>query len=235
MDGLPRYEVDVGALVRQHDARVVEKARAKAVRRHERAVARRERVLLRARRAVPRHLLLGGAATAVVVLASGWEDWVFGPVATVSAVVLVRAVTVLRHPPPLPEPPVLLTAPPAPPAGSSAAPAVLRLDRVREQLDRLAPLVGPSGREAAADALRAAAEAETALRWQAARLAAVEPHRGAEPALLAALVEGVACQERLVAALADLVAASDPRSPAGGLQDAADALHGLADGLRQVR
>ncbi len=67
---------------------------------------------------------------------------------------------------------------------SAAFPAVRRLEAVREELRRLLPLVAPAGQEAAEEAWQAAAEADTALRWQAARLAAVEPHRGAEPELL---------------------------------------------------
>ncbi|MCU1693273.1 MAG: hypothetical protein JWM64_2364, partial [Frankiales bacterium] len=80
-------------------------------------------------------------------------------------------------------------------------------------------------------------DADTALRWQAARLDAVAPHRGTDPVALQALLDGVACQERLVAGLADLVAASDPHEPGGPgrLEDATDALHGLADGLRRLR
>ncbi|MCY7366402.1 MAG: hypothetical protein LH469_13980, partial [Frankiaceae bacterium] len=62
-----------------------------------------------------------------------------------------------------------------------------------------------------------------------------EPHRGAEPALLRTLEEGVACQERLVGAVADLVAASADPLAGTRLQDATDALHGLAQGLREVR
>ena len=49
------------------------------------------------------------------------------------------------------------------------------------------------------------------------------------------LYAGVEAQERLVTAVADLVAAcADPRASAR-LQDATDALHGLAQGLREVR
>ena len=86
----------------------------------------------------------------------------------------------------------------------------------------------------AAEAWAAAGEADAALRWQAARLAAVEPHRGADAHLMRSLYDGVAAQERLVGAVADLVAASDPLA-VGRLQDATDALHGLAQGLREVR
>jgi hypothetical protein len=49
------------------------------------------------------------------------------------------------------------------------------------------------------------------------------------------LFTGVEAQERLVTAVADLVAACvDPHATAR-LQDATDALHGLAQGLREVR
>lgn len=238
MDGAPwgGKGLDVAALVRQHEAQAAERARAKAARKHEKAVARRERLLARARRAVP---LQGGVAAAgsLLLLLSEGGDWVWGPLATLAAVRAGHAVATLRHPPPVPVAPAALTAPPAPPRASAAWPAVDRLDRAREQVARLAPLVGPSGQAAAGEALAAADDADTALRWQAARLAAVEPHRGTDPVLLAALLDGVGCQERLVAALADLVAASDPRTPAssGTLQDAADRLHGLADGLRELR
>ena len=239
MDGLPRGLdglLDVGALVRRHEVQTAEKARAKLVRKHEQALARRARLLARARRAVPRHAVLGSAAGVLVIASGGWTDWVFGPLAAVSAVVVVRAVTTLRHPPPVPVPPSVLTAPPPVPPDSVAWPAVRRLDGTREQIARLSSLVGPGGRAAAAEALAAADDADTALRWQAVRLAAVEPHRGPDDHLLAALLDGVDGQERLVAAFADLVAASDPRSPAtaASLQDAADRLHGLADGLREL-
>ncbi|MCU1590922.1 MAG: hypothetical protein JWP11_2178, partial [Frankiales bacterium] len=90
-------------------------------------------------------------------------------------------------------------------------------------------------RDAADDAWRCAADNDAALRWQAARLAAVEPHRGAEPALMDLLYGGVVAQERLVAGLADLVSASADPHAVSRLQDATDALHGLASGLREVR
>jgi hypothetical protein len=113
-----------------------------------------------------------------------------------------------------------------PPAHSAAFPAVRRLEAVRAELYRLLPLVAPVGRKAGEEAWQAAAEADTALRWQAARLAAVEPHRGADPELLRHLEDGVACQEQLVTAVADLVAASADPLTRGRLQDATDALHG---------
>jgi hypothetical protein len=189
---------------------------------------------------VPVHGTAAAVGVALVVLTD--QDGLWGTVAAVAGLLAVRAVATLRHPPPVPVAPVLPPpVPPLPPRGSRAEPAVRRLDRVRDELSRLVVLVGPAGREVAEQAWEAAGEADTALRWQAARLAAVEPHLGVEPALLRELDEGVACQERLVAGMADLVAASDPRL-AGAvpgsterLHDAADALHGLACGLRALR
>ena len=119
-------------------------------------------------------------------------------------------------------------------ARSASCAARLRLPS-RSCRPQLLPLVAPAGREAAEEAWHAAAEADTALRWQAARLAAVEPHRGPDPDLARALDDGVACQERLVVAVADLVAASADPLAAGRLQEVADRLHGLAQGLREVR
>ncbi|MCW2608065.1 MAG: hypothetical protein JWO60_2758 [Frankiales bacterium] len=244
MDGLAkrvRREVVHGLVAEMSgaaEALAVERVRAKALRKHEKAVARRERTLARARRAVPVFGVLT-AAGSLLTAQGGLSpiDVVFLPLAVLGATRLASAVSTLRHPPPVPVPAPLLTAPPPPPQGSSAWPAVHRLDRCREQVARLAPLVGPSGQAAAAEALQAGGEADLALRWQAARLGATEEHRGVDPLLLQTLLDGVACQERLVTALADLVAASDPTVSPGGsrLQDAADALHGLADGLRQVR
>ena len=99
----------------------------------------------------------------------------------------------------------------------------------------LLPLVAPAGTDAAHEAWQAAGEADAALRWQAARLAAVEPHRGPSAELMQPLYDGVACQERLLAAVADLVAASADPLATGRLQDATDALHGIAMGLRELR
>ena len=143
---------------------------------------------------------------------------------------------VLRRPSPAAPvlPPVVAVAPP-PDRRSAAWPAVRRLEVVRVELVRLLPLVAPAGRDAATEAWAAAAEADAALRWQAARLAAVEPHRGAAAELLAPLFHGVGCQERLLAAVADLVAASADPLATTRLQDATDALHGIAMGLRELR
>ena len=157
--------------------------------------------------------------------------------ALVGAVGAVRSVGRLTAPPPATRPallPVPAVAPP-PAAGSAAFPAVRRLEAVRVELGRLLPLVPAGCRAAAEEAWEAAAQSDAALRWQAARLAAVEPHRGAEPRLLAELEDGVAEQERLVVALADLVAAGADPGARTRLRDAADRLQGLAEGLREVR
>ena len=179
----------------------VELARAKAVRRHAKAVRR-------ARRELPSQLVLAvGAGVASIPLDTHWA-WLAITAASVSALAAHR---------------------------SAAWPAVRRLEGVRAELTRLLPLVSPSGRDVAAEAWAAAGEADAALRWQAARLAAVEPHRGADDHLMRSLYGGVAAQERLVGAVADLVAASADPLAVGRLQDATDALHGLAQGLREVR
>ncbi|HWG94561.1 MAG TPA: hypothetical protein VNU66_10080 [Mycobacteriales bacterium] len=146
------------------------------------------------------------------------------------------AVARLRRPPAVPPaPPALPAGPPPPHPRSAAFPSVRRLEQVRGALRSLLPLVGPAGREVAEEAWAAAADNDTALRWQAARLAAAEPHRGVDPAELARLEAGVAAQEGLVQAVADLVAASADPAAGARLQDVTDRLHGLAEGLREVR
>lgn len=219
------------------DARAAAKAQLRAEIAHERAVRRRERRIRKAREALPRQAVLAvGLGLASFPMDAGWA-WAAGGVAIFSAVGAIRGVAVLRGPQPPPVRPVaaLPAIPMPPPPGSVAFPAVRRLEAVREELRRLVPLVAPTGREAAEEAWQAASEADTALRWQAARLAAVEPHRGVEPDLLRTLEEGVSCQERLVVAVADLVAASADPLASSRLQDATDRLHGLAQGLREVR
>ena len=131
-------------------------------------------------------------------------------------------------------PPPPVQPPPVPPR-SAAFPVVVRLDRARDALARLLPLVPPPCREPAEEAWRAAASADTALRWQAARLAAVEPYADLDPLQVSALEAGAVQQEALVRAVADLVAASTGPYDAGRLQDVADRLHGLAAGLRELR
>jgi hypothetical protein len=212
-------------------AKVTERAHALQVR----AVRRRQKAVARARRALPWQ---GGALLGSSVWAIAADPGVpIGLVGFVAMVGGIRSVGLLMSPAPQPEPPRRPVPPLAPPPDprSAAWPAVRRLEGVRQELVRLLPLVAPPGRAAAEEAWHAAAESDAALRWQAARLAAVEPHRGADPELLRPLYLGVEAQERLVVAVADLVAAcADPRASAR-LQDATDALHGLAQGLREVR
>jgi hypothetical protein len=220
------------------DAERARLAQLRADREHQAAVARRQRLLERSRRAVPAWAVLsGGAATAAVAVADAPATPLLAVAAGLGAMRLALAVRRLRRPPPVPTRPAVLQPgpPPPPPPRSAAFPAVRRLEQVRIALQSLVPLVAPAGREAAEEAWRAAAETDTALRWQAARLAAAEPHRGVDPALLASLEQGVTAQEGLVQAMADLVAASADPGGAERLQDVTDRLHGLAAGLREVR
>ncbi len=219
------------------DARAAAKAQLRAELARAREVSRRERRLRRARERLPRQAVLTLGAALATVPVDGFWAWVLAGAAVSTGVGAVRSVGVLRspEPPPLPALPALPAVPMPPPPHSTAFPAVRRLEAVREELRRLVPLVAPGGREAAEEAWQAASEADTALRWQAARLAAVEPHRGPDAELLRALEDGVGCQERLVLAVADLVAASADPHATLRLQDATDRLHGLAEGLREVR
>ena len=219
------------------DARAAGRARARAELGHARAVQRRADRAARGRRDLPGQLVLAlGAAVASVPLDGG-----LAVVATVtagwSAMAAYRSVSAVRRPPvpPLLAFPAAPAAAPPPHPRSAAWPAVRRLEVVREELARLLPLVAPAGRDAAQEAWSAAAEADGALRWQAARFAAVEPHRGTDPELLRLLHDGVASQERMLAAVADLVAASADPLATARLQDVTDVLHGLAMGLRELR
>jgi hypothetical protein len=217
------------------DAELAAKAQLRTQRAYDRALARRSRLMGKARRALPVQLVVSiGAVVTSVAIRGDDPFWVVGAVAGVLAA---RSAGRLRHPPPLPPAPApaLPALPPPPHPRSAAFPAVRRLEAVREELRRLLPLVAPAGRDAATEAWQAAAEADVALRWQASRLAAVEPHRGVDAQLLAQLEAGVAAQERVVTAVADLVAASADPLATGRLQDATDAVHGLAQGLREVR
>src|SRR5438046_1101431 len=110
-----------------------------------------------------------------------------------------------------------------------------RLDREARSAARVHARAVRAHTRAVARRQRQAECARPQLRWQAARLAAVEPHRGAEPELVDLLYSGVVAQERLVAGMADLVSASADPLATTRLQDATDALHGLAQGLREVR
>ena len=229
----------------RRSAETAAKLQARAEQAHARAWQRRLRRIDKARRRLPGQLVVAVGA-GLATLPSDAEV-LLGSVSAIAGLAAIRSMGFVFSPtpPPLPAPGRQLMGPPAapsvppvpmpPPAHSAAFPAVRRLELVRAELYRLLPLVAPVGREAGEQAWHAAAEADTALRWQAARLAAVEPHRGADPELLRPLYLGVEAQERLVTAVADLVAAcADPRASAR-LQDATDALHGLAQGLREVR
>lgn len=216
-------EARAGAVVQQRAARA-----------HARALARRERVLRRARRDLPRAGAVALAATGANLVMYGADGTpLLWGVAGAAAVRAYRAAVQLRRPPAVPA----LAAPPAPPPrpGTPAFAAVSRLEEVRRSFERLLPLVAPPGREVADEAVRAAASADASLRWTAARMAAVEPHRGPDAELHAQLEGGVAAQERLLAGLVDLVAASADPLATYRLQDATDRLHGLAAGLREVR
>lgn len=220
------------------DARAAAKAQLRSELAHAKAVRRRERKIRKARASLPRQAVLAvGAGLAWVPLEGTVWEWPVVGAAVVFGVGAIRSVGVLRSPPPEPVRalPALPAVPMPPPPSSTAFPYVRRLEAVRDELRRLLPLVGPAGRPAGEEAWQAASEADAALRWQAARLAAVEPHRGADPDLLRTLEEGVSCQERLVTAVADLVAASADPLAGTRLQDATDRLHGLAQGLREVR
>jgi len=210
-----------------------------------RAAQRRERRIDKARRRLPGQLVVAVATGFATIPADGTQV-LLGGISAVAGLAAIRSMGFVFSPGPppvgpgrqrvgLPAAPSVPPVPMPPPAHSAAFPAVRRLELVRAELYRLLPLVAPVGREAGEQAWHAAAEADTALRWQAARLAAVEPHRGADPELLRHLEEGVTCQEQLVTAVADLVAASADPLARGRLQDATDALHGLAQGLRELR
>ena len=218
----------------QRDARAAAKAAARAQAGYAKAVRRRARKVARARRRLPVHGAVATGATSYALLVD--PGVVVGTVATVSALTAVRALAVLlQRPSAAPPPPATAVLPPPPPLRSATFPAVRRLEAVRQELSRLLPLVSAAGRTAAEEAWQAASEADVALRWQAARIAAVEPHRGVDPGLMRELEEGVSCQEKLVAAVADLVAASADPLATARLHDVTDALHGLAQGLREVR
>lgn len=217
------------------EAQIAAKGHARTQQAYARAVARRDRLLARARRALPLQLAVSGGAALAGVAHAGADPFLV--VSVVAGVLAARSAGRLLSPPAVPVPPPAgpPALPPPPHPRSAAFPAVRRLEAVREELRRLLPLVAPAGRAAATEAWHAAAEADAALRWQASRLAAVEPHRGVDARLLAQLEAGVAAQERVVTAVADLVAASADPLATGRLQDATDAVHGLAQGLREVR
>ena len=221
------------------DAREAERAAQRAHVAQLRAAERRRKAVARAWRRLP-WCGFGFVASTSSTLLLAETGPVVGAVGFVSVLGLFRSASVLMGPPaarPAPSPAVAPAPPVAPPPDprSAAWPAVRRLEAVRDELVRLIPLVAPAGRTVADEAWHAAGEADAALRWQAARLAAVEPYRGADAELMRPLYAGVEAQERLVLAVADLVAASADPLATARLQDATDALHGLAQGLREVR
>lgn len=211
------------------------RATERAYRVHQAALARRERVLRTERHALPTWSLTAAGAVVAAVPTTGTPREAFLAVGLLAVGRVGLAARRLRNPPPVPAlPAAAQPAAPSVPARSAAAPAVRRLDAARADLQRLLPLVAPVGADAAAEAWTAGAQADTDLRWQAARLAAAEPHLGVDAGLLASLEAGVVSQEGLVHAVADLVAASaDPRSDRR-LQDVTERLRGLAAGLREV-
>jgi len=215
------------------ESRVAARAAARAARAQAQSVARVERMRRRARRRLPVQVAVAGGSSAGVVFLGLGDGWLV--LAVGSGVLALRSLSRLTQRAPV-EPSAFTRAavPAPPPRGSAAWPALRRLEDARAAMARLLPLVAPAGRDAAEEAWRCAADNDVALRWQAARLGAVEPHRGAEPALIEPLYAGVEAQERLVAGLADLVAASADPHAVLRLQDATDALHALAAGLREV-
>lgn len=219
------------------DAERARRAHVRAAAVHAAAQARRERVLRRSRRALPTGAAVGGAAALLMIPADGGATWLLATVAGAGGLRAVVAARRLRRPPVVPAPPAAVApGPPPPPHPRSATfPAVRRLEHARGALTSLLPLVGPPGREVAEEAWRAAGEADCALRWQAARLAAAEPYHGVDHAVLTALQRGVDDQERLVQAVADLVAATADPHGAERVGDLTDRLHGLAAGLRELR
>ena len=211
---------------------------ARSDRARSRAVAHRVRVVRRARERLPVSAAVALGAASVALLSGGWH-WLWF-VAAGFGVRAIRAGAILLNPPRLRDRafalPDGMAVPPLPPHPQSAAfPAVRRLAQSKLALARLLPLVAPAGQGAAKEAWQAAVEADAALQGQAARIAAVEPHRGAPADLMRTLVQGVVAQEQLVAAVADLVEASADPYAGTRLRNATDALHGLAEGLREVR
>ena len=219
------------------EAEQARRAHARAVQVHVAAVARREGVLRASRRALPGGLLVAGGSTAAsfLLFAPDGTPLLWGLAAAGAARAAVAARRLARPPAVPPAPVPLQPLPPAPPSRSAASAAVVRLDRARLALQDLLPVVVPAGREVAEEAWHAAGQADAALRWTAARLAAAEPHRGPDPGLLAELEAGAAAQERLVDAVADLVAAGADPWARERLQDVTDRVQGLAAGYREVR
>jgi hypothetical protein len=176
------------------------------------------------------------ALTGVAVTAPGPEiiEYGLGGVAALVGLQAVRAHRRLRE----------LRREPAPPPRPARAPkgSVARgpLDRLASQEQALHGLLAHLG-EAADEPRRVAAQAARGLRELGARLAAVErAHRlsgglhEAVAALAGQLHAGLASYDALVVAAADAVAADAGLRTPAPLQDATDALAGLAAGLRAL-
>ena len=208
-------------------------------------VARHRRSVRRARAALGRRIVAAtglGAAAAVLLPYSGiglpdvgWTT--AAAAAAASALVAGRRVRRLeRHVPP----------PALPRQTSAARPATDRLGRAVGALTALTARLGAGASDPAVEA----AAAERSLRELAARVDAVEAALAIAPAeayagliearrlILARLHEGIEAYERLVGAVAQCVAA-DAIGPSDAvarhrLDEATDALHGLAAGLSEV-
>jgi hypothetical protein len=129
---------------------------------------------------------------------------------------------------------------------SAAAPAVARLNQANRALPQLLDKLGPY----AGDTAREARAAQAALRELAVRVAVVEKTIPVAPAdardgllavragLVEQLAAGVEGYERLAGAAAECVAAlarGGDRIAADRLTEAAEALHGLAQGLIEIK
>jgi hypothetical protein len=195
------------------------------------------------------YLRLAGAAVVAILagIAVKDGDLLIGAVVSVLALALIVAVVrsglVVWHlqRTPMPQPPPAL-----PPPGSVARPAMETLTARERTLGELLILLGPAGGDTAAEAGNAA----TVLRGCANRIVTMEAARRDAPAeatddldrvIESASTElsgGVRAYERLVSAAAKAVSASsgDPAAALADtrLREAADALTGLAAGLREI-
>lgn len=212
------------------------------------------RELARKRRKARRSLWIRGTAAGgllVVTLAVGdqggieWSEAVAGgatAIAAVAAADSARRVVNLRR---VPEPIAAPTAPPLPPRGTIARKPLAQLAERERSLYELLLIMGEPGKPTWHEATTAAA----ALREQGARLVAVESAvkgageaspelREARQVMLDRLEDGVGAYDRLVGAAAEAVAASGRAAPdtpsVRRLEESADALLGLARGLREV-
>jgi len=208
------------------------------------------RLRRRRRRArVGLYMRLAGAAVVAVLagMAVRDGDLIIGAFVSVLAlamlVAVVRSGLVVWHLQRTPMPP---SAPPLPPTGSAARKPMETLAARERTLGELLILLGPAAGDTAAEARSAA----TVLRGCADRVVTLEAARRDAPADAAGdldeatcaaadeLVGGVRAYERLVSAAAKAVSAS-AGDPAAALTDtrlreAADALTGLAAGLREI-